>query len=71
MKENSVESNPVQHSHDFFVISSCSVFGRLQQDVAAGGGHGEPRDIVNFHGLEVDKRQLPGDYEAISEVLAR
>ena len=29
MKESPLESSPVQHSHDFFVISSCSVFGRL------------------------------------------
>jgi len=29
MKESPLDTNPVQHSHDFFVISSCRVFARL------------------------------------------
>ena len=67
MKETPVES-PVQHSHDFFVISSCGVAAKiLNKNVK---GHSE-EEIVNFHGLKVDKQLLPGDYDANSTVMAR
>eukprot|EP00092_Neocalanus_flemingeri_P000749 GFUD01000793.1.p1 GENE.GFUD01000793.1~~GFUD01000793.1.p1 ORF type:complete len:1909 (+),score=561.12 GFUD01000793.1:540-5729(+) len=66
MKESPLESNPVQHSHDFFVISSCSVFGRLLKEEDSTG-----KEEVDFTGLVIDKRDLPGDYDACKEVLER
>ena len=65
MKENPLESNPVQHSHDFFVISSCSVFSKL---IAPSNDHPE---LVNYNGLTVDKAALPGDYDAFKDVLSK
>jgi len=66
MKESPLESNPVQHSHDFFVISSCSVYGRLLKQE-----NSSDREEVNFTGLTVDKSDLPGDYDSCKEVLER
>jgi hypothetical protein len=57
-------SNPVQHSHDFFVISSCAVLGQLRPP------SGAPAESVAFHGLHVDPRLLPGDLAATRAVLA-
>ena len=68
MKDTPVES-PVQHSHDFFVISSCGVAAKiLRKDEQS---EEEEEEVVNFHGLNVDKRLLPGDYDANSAVMAR
>ena len=66
MKESPLESNPVQHSHDFFVISSCSVLGRI---LKAKGSDG--MEEVNYAGLSIDKRDLPGDYDACKEILEK
>lgn len=66
MKESPLESNPVQHSHDFFVISSCSVLGRI---LKAEGFEG--LELVDFAGLSIDKRDLPGDYDACKEILQK
>ena len=69
MKDTPVES-PVQHSHDFFVISSCGVAAKiLRKDEQEEDG--EEEEVINFHGLNVDKRLLPGDYDANSAVMAR
>ena len=65
MKETPVES-PVQHSHDFFVISSCGVAAKILPKEGS-----EKEEMVNFHGLNVDKQLLPGDYDANSAVMAR
>ena len=67
MTANPVESSPVQHSHDFFVISSCAVFGKLR----GGQEEGQEDDEVNLHGVRVRRNQLPGDYEANRTVFAR
>lgn len=67
MKETPVES-PVQHSHDFFVISSCGVAAKILSKEE----HSEQEEeVVDFHGLKVDKQLLPGDYDANSAVMAR
>ena len=66
MKESPLESNPVQHSHDFFVISSCSVLGRILKAEDSTG-----MQEVHYTGLSIDKRDLPGDYDTCKEVLER
>ena len=64
MKESPLESNPVQHSHDFFVISSCNVFAKLLKL------KGES-EIVNFNGFSIEKNSLPGDFDACKSILNR
>ena len=64
MKESPLESNPVQHSHDFFVISSCSVFAKLLKPE-------EESEIVNFNGFHLEKNALPGDFDACKNILSR
>lgn len=64
MKESPLESNPVQHSHDFFVISSCSVFAKLLKPK-------EESEMVNFNGFHIEKNSLPGDFDACKNVLSR
>ena len=65
MKDSPLESsNPVQHSHDFFVISSCSVFSKMLKPDTED-------DIVNYNGITIDKNALPGEYDACKEVLSR
>jgi len=77
MKESPLESSPVQHSHDFFVISSCSVFGRLlrpepvspNENLIGLTDNGE--NVVTYNGITIDKHALPGDFDACKEVLSR
>lgn len=70
MKESPLESNPVQHSHDFFVISSCSVLGRIlkaeENDIDSDG-----KEEVVYAGLVLDKRDLPGDYDSCKDILGQ
>lgn len=78
MRETPLESgDPVQHSHDFFVISSCSVQGRLVPGPPAGDGRlvlsppaGDSR-LVRYGGLEVPAGRLVGDVEASERILRR
>ena len=65
MKESPLESNPVQHSHDFFVISSCSVHGKLYKPVDP-----PEENIVTYNGMTINKNTLPGDYDSIKSVLS-
>ena len=69
MKESPLESNPVQHSHDFFVISSCSVFSKLLTETS--DDNSDNNDIVTYNGIKAPRSALPGDYNAIEEVLNR
>ena len=71
MKESPADSAPVQHSHDFFVISSCAVLARLR-----GVGEGAERadgeeEQVTYHGVTVPRWLLPADLSAVEAVLAR
>merc|ERR1712218_725144 len=65
MKESPLESNPVQHSHDFFVISSCSVHGKLYKPADP-----PEENIVTYNGMRINKNTLPGDYDSIKSVLS-
>ena len=67
MRESPLESgDPVQHSHDFFVISSCSIAGRL----VGRDEEGEQRR-VKYSELEVPVNSLPGSVNACEQVLRR
>ena len=65
MKESPLESNPVQHSHDFFVISSCSVHGKLFRPLDS-----PEENMVSYNGMTLDKNTLPGDYDSVRNVLS-
>ena len=65
MKESPLESNPVQHSHDFFVISSCSVHGKLVRP-----SEDLQENMVSYNGMTINKNTLPGDYDSVKEVLS-
>ena len=65
MKESPLESNPVQHSHDFFVISSCSVHGKLVRPVDR-----LEENMVSYNGMTINKNTLPGDYDSVKNVLS-
>jgi len=65
MKDSPLESSsPVQHSHDFFVISSCRVFARLRK---IGGKENEP--LVNLGSVKAPACELPGNSEAAQKIL--
>ena len=67
MRESPLDSgDPIQHSHDFFVISSCSIAGKLLCQ-----GQVEEQRLVKYSGIEIPVNRLPGDVNAYERVLKR
>eukprot|EP00095_Tigriopus_kingsejongensis_P011852 maker-scaffold493_size155937-snap-gene-0.21 protein:Tk11852 transcript:maker-scaffold493_size155937-snap-gene-0.21-mRNA-1 annotation:"general transcription factor 3c polypeptide 1" len=57
-------TNPnLQHSHDFFVISSCQIMVKIRALAQ------EQEEMVAFGGLNVPKSLLPGDSDAAKGIL--
>ena len=54
----------VQHSHDFFVISSCKITATLTRE-------GNDDNMVKLRLLEAPKSLLPGDVDAAKDILNR
>jgi len=59
--------DPVQHSHDFFVISSCKLQGKLKCPEKVK----DEERIVNYSDIKVPMSWLPGDIQAYESLLKR
>jgi len=54
MRESPLDSgDPIQHSHDFFVISSCSIAGKLLCQ-----GQVEEQRLVKYSGIEISSEKV-------------
>jgi hypothetical protein len=70
------KDNTIQHTHDFFVISSCTVNTRFQDriDVHATGEKRVvlvPADSRHPTATQVDRKKMPGDMDAAEKILRR